>query len=1033
MTQLKRLLFVVASSVCFLFASAQEITVRGLVTGPDNEPLQGVSVTVKETTRSVLTDISGSYSIKTEKGKILVFTSVGFLSKEVTTGDNLTVNVSLATDARRLAEVIVTAFGIKKEKRGLGYSTQEIRGSEISQTQRENFFNAIQGRVAGATVITTSGAPGASSNIVLRGFNSLSGSNSPLIVLDGLPISNNTFNQANLASDLENRNNDYTNRAADINPDDIESVTVLKGPEATALYGIEAGSGAIIITTKRAKAGKLKVGYDNSFRISHVYRYPEVQKVYDNGFNGASISRGDRRLFGPRYTPGTKLYDNITNFFDVGFAQKHNITLEGGMGNTGFRGSVTARDESGIIPNTGMESVNTRLTMNNKPSKNLDITTNVALNYNKNDKALRGAGGFLQTLMLWPYDDDARNFLMPGGKRRYVLLPDAGGAQGPEFDNPYWVVNKNSSNDQTYRSFFNLAISYDPASWWNITARAGTDFYSQSGNVYYHPESNEFRTVGGRYEEYTEKYLSINGVFINTFKKNIGNFKNTLRIGVSNDQWTRQNFSTYGQHLRDSVTKSISVANTIVNSRLTGRDTLTQKRLQGVFGEFNINYNDIVYLNFTGRNDWTSTLPLTARSFFYPSVSLAFIFSDIITPNSKVLSFGKIRGSYAQTAKDIAPYGSQSWYTNAPVATNGYGWSYDFFNNNPLIKPEKQKTFEFGTELYFFENRIKIDATYYKTRNIGQIVRLVRLSYGTGFVLNTSNISDTENKGLEISLNTTPVQTKTFNWRLGFNFNHMVNKVTKIPDNIPEFYNSDTWLGNFRAGLTKGGTITQVTGQNYLLNTAGQLLIDPTNGYYIADPNFTKIGDRNPDFQLGITNSFKYKNVTLSFLFDIKKGGDILNANEIWMTANGLSKRTSDRETPIIIPGVLRDGLENTATPTVNTIQILPMFQSSFYTDRSFAVNFVEHDVNWLRLRDVTLKVSAGDNLLKRLNIFSAASAFFTATDVFIITNYSGVDPSAAGNSAATLGSGSFGIDFGSLSTPRGLNFGLQVQFANKK
>ncbi|MFM2363078.1 MAG: hypothetical protein RLZZ316_1980, partial [Bacteroidota bacterium] len=245
-------------------------------------------------------------------------------------------------------------------------------------------------------------------------------------------------------------------------------------------------------------------------------------------------------------------------------------------------------------------------------------------------------------------------------------------------------------------------------------------------------------------------------------------------------------------------------------------------------------------------------------------------------------------------------------------------------------------------------------------------------------------------------------------------------------------YNSDTWLGNFRAGLTKNGTITQLTGQNYLKNNAGQILIDPSTGYPLPDPNYTKIADRNPDFQLGIGNTITYKKISLSFLLDIKKGGDILNGNEIWMTQNGISKRTLDREQARVYGGVLRDGLENTATPTKNAISVLPMYQSAVYTDRTYAIDYVEHDVNWVRLRDITLRFSAGNKLLNKLKLFSAADAFVTATDVFIITNYTGVDPSAAGNSAATLGNGSFGIDFGSLSIPRGINFGLRVQFKNK-
>jgi len=1039
MRKILRSLTIVPFIIMSLVSVAQqEKSVSGTVLSQkDNEPIANATVINRNTKKSTTTTSTGRFTIKASKGDVLEITSVGHLKYTATVSDAAEISVSMTVNEKQLSEVVVTSLGIKKEKRGLGFSSQEIKGDDVAQTQRENFLNSIQGRVAGATLVQTSGAPGASSNIVLRGFNSLSGSNSPLIVVDGLPISNNTVDQHMLASNGDNRNNDYTNRAADINPDDIESINILKGPEATALYGIEAGSGAIIITTKKARVGKLKVSYDNNFRMTHIYRYPHIQKVYGPGLDG--IESNTRTLFGPRYPAGTQFYDNIGEFFQDGFQQKHNITLEGGKKNTAFRFNTTWRDETGTVPNTGLEQLQARLTLNQKVMKNLDVNFTGAYSKTRNDKTLRGfgattgSGSFLLNLMLWPATDHASDFLLPNGTRKFYLDPDASGNQPNEVDNPFFEVNKNASYDKTDRGIFNLTASYDPFDWLNFTVRAGADIYEQFGLTYYHPESNQSRTTKGQVEEYTQKFHSYNGVFIATVKKNFGKFKTTLRAGVANDDWKRETFSRLGRTLKDSTTKSLSVATTVITSREVGADTLTMKRLQGVFGEVVLNYNDVIYLTGTGRNDWTSTLPVQARSFFYPAVSLAVIMSDIIAKDSKWLDFWKLRASRAETAKDIAPYGSQSWYTNAPaVSTNGYGWSYDFYNQNPKIVPERQKTYEIGTELRLFNNRVSLEYTYYNTKNLDQIVRLVRLSYGTGFILNTSNISDTKNTGHEVSLGITPIKTKKFAWKMVYNFNKMTNKITRIPDNIPEFYNSDTWLNNFRAGLTRNGTITQLTGTNYLRNNAGRILIDPTNGFPQVDPNYTKIADRNPNFTLGVGNTFIYKNWSLSFLLDIKVGGDILNANEIWAIQNGVSLRTLDREVPRIYPGVLADGLQNTATPTENNISVIPMFNSSIYSARTMAVDFVEHDVNWLRMRDVTLRFTAGKQLLSKLKWFSSASAFLTGTDLFIFTNYTGVDPTAAGNSSATLGNGSFGIDFGSLSTPRGINFGLQVQFAKK-
>lgn len=1032
MRKFLRSLTIVPFIILSLVSVAQEKTVSGTVLSQkDDEPIANATITNRTTKKSTTTTSAGRFTIKASKGDVLEITSIGHEKFTVTVGDSPEISVKMAVNEKQLSEVVVTSLGIKKEKRGLGFSSQEIKGDEVAQTQRENFFNSIQGRVAGATLVQTSGAPGASSNIVLRGFNSLSGSNSPLIVVDGLPISNNTLDQHQLATNGDNRNNDYTNRAADINPDDIESINILKGPEATALYGIEAGSGAIIITTKKARKGKLKVTYDNNFRTTHNYRFPKIQNVYDNGLNG--ITSNTRLLFGPRYAPGTKFYDNIGEFFQDGFQQKHNITLEGGKNSTAFRFNTTWRDEKGTIPTTGLEQVQSRLTLNQRVMKNLEVNFTGAYSKTRNDKALRGAGGFLQNLMLWPLTDNAKDYLLPNGTRKFFLDPDASGNQPNEADNPFFEANRNFSYDKTDRGIFNLTVNYDPFDWLNITVRGGADIYSQFGRTYLHPESNQARTIKGQIEDYTQKYHSYNGVFIATVKKNFGKLKTTWRAGVANDDWKRETFAKLGRQFKDSTTKDLSVATQLVTSREVGADTLTMKRLQGVFGEIVFNYNDILYVTGTGRNDWTSTLPVQARSFFYPAVSVAFIASEVIAKDSKWLDFWKLRASRAETAKDIAPYGSQSWYTNAPaVSTNGYGWAFDFYNQNPKIVPERQKTYEIGTELRLFNNRVNFEYTYYNTRNLDQIVRLVRLSYGTGFILNTSNISDTKNTGHEITLGVTPIKRKNFTWRMNYNFNKMTNKITRIPDNIPEFYNSDTWLGNFRAGLTRNGTITQLTGQNYLRNNAGQILIDPTTGYPVPDPNYTKIADRNPDFQLGISNTFIYKNFSLSFLLDVKVGGDILNANEIWMTQNGVSLRTLDREVARVYPGVLNDGLQNTANPTQNNIAVVPHFQSSIYTDRTMAVDYVEKDVNWLRMRDMTLRYNASKEVLKKLRWFSSFSAFVTGTDLFLITNYTGVDPTAAGNSSATLGNGSFGIDFGSLSIPRGINFGLQVQFAKK-
>jgi TonB-linked SusC/RagA family outer membrane protein len=1026
-------LFVLLFILCCNVVFAQENMISGTVYDGERIVLPGVSVTVQGKSTGTTTNAFGKFSISAAKGDILVFSFVGMKTTKLTVSNLNNLKISMEDEASELKEVIVTtAYGQERSNRTLGYSTQTLMGDDIAETQRENLFNALGGRVAGATVNSTSGAPGASSAIVLRGFNSLSGNNSPLIVIDGLPINNSTLSTGVLTNDNSNRSNDYTNRAADLNPNDIATITVLKGPEATALYGIDAGSGAIIITTKKGTAGKSKISYDNSFRLDQTYLFPEIQKFYGTGTLGSSNTT-TRLALGPKLSENTSVYNNFRNFFEDAFTQKHNLSFDGGKKGLTYRISGSSTNQNGTIPNTAYDRYNARGTVTYK-TKNKKLELNNTLAYTKayNKKALRGANGFLQGLIFWPVTDDASDYLKEDGTRRRFLNND----NIPEVDNPFWSVNKNQSSDRTNRYNYNTSIKYNPTSWLSLTARGSYDTYAEKGNTFYHPLSNDFFTVGGQIEEYTRDYYGYSGAFLANAKKDFKDLKMGLMLGVANDDFTTKTFSKRGQRLVAQVVGDEQFINdfrtitpsTYLDSRSLGRDTLTLRRLQGVFGEYTLQYKNWLYLTATGRNDWTSTLPSEARSFFYPSLSSSFVFTDLL-PKSQVLTQGRLRASVARTAKDISPYGSQSVY--AKQLTSGLGYGFGFTNNNPFIVPERQKTYEIGTELQFFNKRASIDATYYNTKNVGQIVRLVRLSYGTGFVLSTLNVADTRNEGFELMLKGQPYLNKAKNmvWNVELNFAKTANEVLNLPSNIPEYYNSDTFVSAFRNGLIPGGTTTTITGQDYLRNSKGQIIIDPGTGNPLVNPNYQKIGDRNPDFTMGLNNSFKYKNLSLSFLLDIRKGGDIMNGTAYSMTLNGLHPLTTNREEAIIVPGVLNDGLQETDNPTVNTIQIYPHFSSYYQDGRLYASNFMEKDINWLRLRDVTLRYTLPAKWLSKLKEIDNASVFFTGTDLFLLSNYSGADPSANSNTASTQGIGGYGIDWYAPSTPRSFNMGIRFNF----
>ncbi len=1022
---------------------AQEQTINGKITDDKGETLPGVSISVQGTTKGTTSDVNGKFSIKASTGNTLVFTYVGMVTQKINLTKITTLNVILKQDASELEEVTVTtAFGLDKNKRSLGYATQTVSGDDIAESGRENIFNALQSRVAGATINATSGAPGASSAIVLRGFNSLSGNNSPLIVIDGLPINNSTLNQGQLATGGSNRDNDFSNRLADINPNDIESLTVLKGPEATSLYGIDAGSGAIIIKTKKGQAGKPKISYNNSFRVDQNYLFPEAtQTVYGTGNQGFSTTT--RSLFGPKIPAGTPVYDNLRNFFQDALSAQHNLSVNGGKDRFTYRASLGTLNQKGTVPNTSADRYNGKLTLGySSLNKKLDVSLSGTYTESKNVKAIKGAignsltdGGYMVGLLSWPVTDDASVYEKSSDVRRRFFDSD----NFAESDNPYWTVNKNKSEDVTYRRIYNLSITYKPLDWLTLIAKGSRDGYNQSGYSFFHPSSNAFFNVGGQLEEYTQDFRGLSGVFIVGASKKINSkISMDLRVGTAVDDFKTETFSKRGQGLVKQVVgnslylpefRTINPA-TYLDSRSLGRDTLTLRRLQGVFGEYVLSYDKWLTLTVTGRNDWTSTLPENARSFFYPATSLAFIFSDLM-PKSKVFTYGKLRASVAQTAKDISPYGSQSVY--AKQLTSGLGYGYGFTNNNPFIVPERQSTYEIGTELKFFKGRLGIDAAYYNTKNIGQIVRGVRLSYGSGFILSTLNVADTRNEGVELIVTGQPIVSKNLVWNTTFNFASTKNEVLNLPSNIPEYYNSDTFVSGFRNGLIPGGSTTSITGQDYLRNTKGQILIDPGTGNPLVNPNYQKIGERNPDFTLGVNNSFSiYGKFNFSFLLDIRKGGDIMNGTAYARTLVGHTAITLNREKAQIVPGVLNDGLQETDKPTVNTIQIFPQSTTYYQDGRIYPVNFMERGVNWLRLRQLSLSYSLPKSFLSGIG-FENASVFVNGTDLFILTNYSGADPTATNsNNASTQGIGGFGIDWFSTSIPRGFSAGIRVDFKVK-
>lgn len=1037
-------------SVVLLFAvnslHAQSKSVSGVVIADDdNSPLVNVSVIIKGTKLGTKTNSAGYYSISASKGQTLVFTYIDYGKQEVVVGDGDKYNIRMIQATKQLGEVVVTAYGTKKSKRELGYQAQDVKGEEIAQTQRDNWINSLAGRVAGVNITPTTGAPGASTTIVLRGAVSIGNSNTPLFVVDGVPYDNQTMNQENLASGsignaLGNRNSDYGNRAMDLNSEDIESVTILKGPEATALYGSDGASGAIVVTTKKGKSGKATVRYGNSFRWEKVYLFPEIQTTYSRGIAGIYdpnavvnpfASGNIYAYFGPKYPAGTQLYDNINNFFKTGFSQRHSVDVEGGSEVTTYRLSGSYFNQSGIIPNTGFERLTMGLNGTAKVSKKFNITSGITYTNSTTDKASKGAGGYMLNLLNYPSDLDVRDYQNADGSRK--LYRSNSTALSAEFDNPFWDVYKNPAQDKVHRLNGSLTLSADPFKWLNISNTTGMDIYSQTGDFLMHPQSRFGFAANGFYSVYEQNTRNLNNVFKGTIRKKFNKFSNTLTLGFANDDNQTSIQAQRGERFFEQNFKSLNNTDPL---SLFAKTTVLNTRKVRFFGNYAISFNNLVYASLAGTREGTSTFlsnEVDKNPFYnFGSASLSFIFGDLkVFDKVPWLSYGKARVSFGTTGKGLyQPYLIDRLFGQSTFT--GGGFANGVFLNNFDLEPEFTDNFEFGAELKFFKNRLSLDITRYSLVSRGQIIAN-RVSYGTGGVLKYLNGGSVENKGIEAVINANVIKRKNFNWDVTVNFDRNRGEVKALPSGLPTYYDSDTWVfANVRSQVFPGASIANLAVNPIGRNTAGQILINPLTG---LPPNintaldFVIAGDRQPDFKAGVINSFSYKNYSLSFNLDFRKGGDVFNGTEYYLYGAGLSKRTLDRETPVVINGVLADGLQNTTNPTKNTITVYPYYRSDYYAYLNTSeADFIE-TVDWMRLRDLTFRYTLPSSVVKRQKVFSKASVFVTGTDLFIITNYTGADPSVNANTAFSRGFGGAGIDYGAISTPRGINIGCNLSF----
>jgi TonB-linked SusC/RagA family outer membrane protein len=1033
-------------------AAAQQKTVTGKVTTEAGAPVAGVSVVVRGTNLGVLTNTDGNYSIRASVGQVLQYRFIGTAPEERTIGAADVINVQLRRVASNLDAIVVTALGQTAQQRALGTAQQTVSGADIAGAQRENFINALQGRVAGVEVTSSSGAPGASTMITIRGISSISSNNQPLFIIDGLPLDNKTmdtenataFDVPNSSLGYANRGVDFTNRAADVNPEDIESIVVLKGPEAAALYGIDAANGAVVITTKRGKLGSGGFDYSVTYRVEGPRSLPEVQHAYGpSGFTtGPYGTNASFVYFGAPYAPGTTFYDNVGGFFRTAASVNHNLAFSGASGDSRirYRAASSYQKRGGVIPGSLYNRINVTGASTAQVNNWLNTDLSMQYAYDNNDLPFKGDNGVLLDLLLWPSTDNAKDYLTPAGTRRRLSLTSA-----TEIDNPYFSIAKNKNNQKTNRIITNFGAVLTPVSWASLKTNIGADNYASEYTLLRHPESAFGLTQNGILDITNDVTRNISAQTVLTFNgRNVGDFGPVGRmLGSVGQQLNLSGFvgnqvidykTTYeavgGTNFLDP--NFVSINNTDITKR-TGHSTIVQRRLVGAFAQATLAYNKYLYLNLTGRNDWTSTIPKGRNSFFYPSVSGSFIFSDAFPSVGRYMT-GKLRAAYAEVGKDARPYSYAA--TLESKTTTGGGYGYTFWGPNAELRPEFATSREFGTETNYLDGRLGLDVTWYRKQTKDQIVQNIRGSYGTGFILFNLNGAVTRNDGWEITGRATPVERRNLSWDVLANFDHSHGVTLALPNALPESYNADTWLfGNVRNGTAPGLSTRSLTGFYYQRNKDCELLIDPTTGIPLRQSVFVdakcvnskgetmiKGYDRQPAFTLGLTNTVKYGSLTLSGLVDIRRGGDVFNATEHSLAARGLSNFTLDREKPRVIPGILRDGKENTDNPTRNTIVVTPAANPNYYVNISEEL-FIERDINWLRVRDVTLTYA----LPARLG--NNSSVFVTGTDLYLRTNYSGLDPIVNGNTAAVGGSSAAGIDYGNFPMPRAINFGFKTRF----
>lgn len=980
-----------------LFLLAQNRQVSGTVRNEKQEPLPGASVKATGVSGGTVTNNDGSFTLTVPPtARQIEISAVGYASQTVSIASIRNGFIlNLKESASNLQEVVVTtAFGIKARKKTVGYSAQEINSAELNKGKENSFINALQGKVSGVTITPSGGAPGAGTDIVIRGLSSISptANNQPLIVIDGVPVNNSTVIGSVLPSSGTNGNQAasrdqfaFANRGLDINPDDIESISVLKGAGATALYGLQAAAGAIVITTKKGSAGRLSVNLNSSVGVDFLTKFPEIQTKYREGQQGRLSFNADGspnrfQTFGPLATSADPVFYNFRDAFDHGQRYNNSLSVQGGSAKTTYYSSFSSLNQKGIVPASKYDRYTFKLAGTSQLADNFNTFASATFTSSQTTAASQGDKGFMTSLSYYSPTFDVRDYIYPDGSMK-VFSPGV-------IDNPIYVAHFSQQKSNLSRMVGNIGFGWTIIPKLKLDYKIGGDFYSDLRTRIVpgprfpgDPTTLDLaNATGGFIAEDRITFRDVNSNLFLTYADKAGDFDYSILVGNNLQTTYTDVVSARGERFALPGFYDLSNTANFYNTRTT-----TRRKYAGVFGDVKLGYKNGIFLELTGRNDWSSTLPKANNSFFYPSASLSYVFTDLHNLKGSVLSFGKLRASYAQVGKDAPAYYNGPYYsavTGFPFGSvPGFLQTTDY--SDPNLKPEKQKSLELGTELRFIKDRISLDVSYYKSKNVDQIIP-VPIAYTGGFSVYNTNAGTIQNEGVELGINGDIIRTNNLRWNVIVNWSKNKSKVLAIKEGITEiaFYDE----GRISNKLTVGGSAGDLYGTAYQRDAAGNVIVN-AQGFPDYTRTFVKVGNALPDWQGSVGSSVTWKQFTLAFLLEYKKGGDIFDVTMRNSIRNGVLKITEQRDVNVIFKGVKADG-------KVNDIPALVDF--NFYRNANFFNNIADiilQDASWLRLRNVSIAYEFPSSIMQKARFVKGANLNITASNFILWTPYKGYDP----------------------------------------